>query len=157
MLALPAAAAVTAESSCGIPGFQEAALRQVNEARAAARRCGNTTMPPAPPLAWNDSLFNAALEHSSDMARREYFDHASPEGSRVGSRVTAAGYVWRQVGENIAGGDKSLEGVMGGWMRSPAHCGNIMQPAYTDVAIACVERNYSTWGTYWTMVLGRRR
>jgi uncharacterized protein YkwD len=119
--------------------------------------CGTRRMPPTAPLAWSDALASAAARHSADMARRDYFDHASPEGQRVGARVTAAGYGWRSIGENIAGGDRSVEVVVRGWMDSPGHCANIMNPEFRDIGAACVERPGTTWGTYWTMVLGRRR
>jgi len=144
-------------TSCGIAGLREATLRRVNAARAAARSCGRQRMQPAPPLAWNDALFSAAARHSQDMARRDYFDHASPEGQRVGPRVAAEGYRWRSLGENIGGGDRSVETVIRGWMDSPGHCANIMNAEFTEVGLACVERNGSTWGTYWTLVLARPR
>jgi hypothetical protein len=43
--------------------------------------------------------------------------------------------------------------------RAAAHqCGDAsMQPEFTEVAVACVERPDSHWGAHWTMVLGRRR
>lgn len=144
-------------ASCGIAGLREEVLQRVNASRAAAKSCGNRPMAAAPPMRWNESLFAAAARHSDDMARRDYFAHASPEGKRVGARATAEGYAWRSIGENIAGGDRSVEVVIRGWMDSPGHCRNIMNPDYTDVALACVERRGSTWGTYWTMVLGRPR
>ena len=75
----------------------------------------------------------------------------------AGERATAEGYHWRSVGENIAGGDRSVETVVRDWMDSPGHCANIMNPEFTEIGLACVERSRSTWGTYWTMVLGRRR
>jgi uncharacterized protein YkwD len=114
-------------------------------------------MPPVAQLAWNDALFSAAARHSADMARRDYFEHASPEGHRVGARVTSEGYSWRAVGENIAGGDRTVDGVMRGWTASESHCRNMMSAEFSEVGVACVERSNSTWGTYWTMVLGRRR
>ena len=114
-------------------------------------------MPPVPPLAWNDALFSAAARHSADMARRDYFEHASPEGQRVGARVTAEGYGWRAVGENIAGGDRTVDGVVRGWTASESHCRNMMSPEFSEIGAACVERGNSRWGSYWTMVLGRRR
>ncbi|MBG9389623.1 CAP domain-containing protein [Caenimonas aquaedulcis] len=149
--------ALDASTSCHLPGFRESLMRHLRAARAGSQRCGREAMPPAPPLAWNDALFSAAALHSADMARRNYFDHVSPEGARAGQRVSAAGYPWRGVAENIAGGEKSVDGVMAGWMRSAGHCSNIMEPRFTDVAVACVERPGSRWGTYWTMVLGRNR
>jgi uncharacterized protein YkwD len=31
-----------------------------------------------------------------------------------------------------------------------------MNPKFVEVGVACVGRRGSQWGTYWTMVLGRR-
>jgi len=144
-------------TSCGIPGLRENVLRQVNAARASGKTCGRERMPPAPPLVWNDMLFSAAARHSADMARRNYFDHVSPDGERIGARATAEGYSWRAIGENIAGGDRTVNGTLRGWIASPGHCRNIMNPEYTEIGLACVQRSGTTWGSYWTMVLGRRR
>jgi uncharacterized protein YkwD len=144
-------------TSCGIAGLRESAVRRVNAARASARSCGRQRMPAAPPLGWSEELFSAAARHSRDMARRDYFDHASLDGKRVGVRVAAEGYRWRSVGENIAGGERSVETVMRGWMDSPGHCANIMNAEFTEIGLACAERNGSTWGTYWTLVLARPR
>jgi uncharacterized protein YkwD len=146
-----------AVNSCGIAGIREKVLQRVNAARAGARSCGSQRMAPAPPLAWNDALFSAAARHSRDMARGDYFDHASPDGRRVGARATEEGYRWRTVGENIAGGDRSVELVVSGWMDSPGHCRNIMNAEFSEVGVACAQRRGTTWGTYWTMVLGRPR
>jgi uncharacterized protein YkwD len=151
------AARVEADTACGIHDFERMALQHVNSARAQARQCGNEAMPAAPPLAWSDVLFDAAVDHSRDMASHDYFDHKGTDGTRLMQRATARGYNWRAIGENIAGGDGSIERVMGGWLRSPDHCKNIMNAEYADIAMACVERDGTRWGTYWTMVLGRRR
>jgi uncharacterized protein YkwD len=150
-------AAMEGDANCLIPHFRREVLEHVNAARAHARDCGNTQMAAAPPLAWDDALFDAAVDHSRDMATHNYFDHTDRDGNRVMQRATAYGYVWRAIGENIAGGDGSVDRVMGGWLRSPDHCRNIMNPEYADIAVACVERDGTRWGTYWTMVLGRRR
>jgi uncharacterized protein YkwD len=91
------------------------------------------------------------------MASRNYFAHNSPEGARVNQRAREAGYAWRAVGENIAGGDTTVDAVMAGWLASESHCRNIMDPAFADVAVACVQRPGTAWGTYWTMVLAARR
>jgi uncharacterized protein YkwD len=144
-------------ASCGIDRMREAALQRANAARARGMTCGGQRMAPAPPLASNNALASAAAKHSSDMARRDYFAHSSPEGKRARHRVEAEGYAWRVVGENIAGGDTSVNAVMSGWIASNEHCRNIMDPGFTEMGVACVQRSGTTWGTYWTMVLGRRR
>lgn len=114
-------------------------------------------MKAAPPLAWNRALAEAAEQHSVDMAARRYFDHVSPDGKRVSHRVTAQGYKWRTVGENLAGGDVTVAGVISGWLKSPEHCQNMMSPAFADLGVACVRQAGSQWGNYWTMVLAARR
>lgn len=114
-------------------------------------------MKAVPPLAWNKSLAEAAELHSVDMAMRRYFDHVSPDGKRVSQRVTAQGYHWRVVGENLAGGNESVAGAIAGWLKSPDHCRNMMSPVYAQVGVACVRQPGSQWGTYWTMVLATPR
>ena len=148
---------VASETSCGLPAFRETLLRRINAERAKRQSCGLHVALEATPLVWNEQLLSAAARHSTDMARRDYFEHASPEGQRVGQRVSREGYPWRAVGENIASGDRTVDAVMNGWMRSPSHCSNLMQPAFTEVGVACVIRPGSTPGAYWTMVLGKKR
>lgn len=133
------------------------ALRRINAARAAGQTCGWRRMPPAPPLHWSGALQSVATGHSDDMARRNYFDHRSPEGRTVRDRVTSGThYKFKVLGENLAGGDRELRGAVQGWVESPHHCENLMDPQFTEVAVACVGRKGSQWGTYWTMLLGRR-
>lgn len=143
-------------TSCGIHGLREQVLAELNALRASGAQCGALQMPPAPPLAWNDALFSAAARQSGDMAANDYFDHQDAQGRRAGQRALAEGYRWRAIAENIAGGDGSVALVMRGWLRSPPHCRTMLEPDYADVGVACVERPESRWGTYWTMVLGRR-
>ena len=132
------------------------ALARINAARAAGQRCGWRRMPPVRPLKWNAALQDAAAAHSRDMAVRNYFGHRSPEGRTVSERARLAKYPSGFVGENLAGGDRNVAGAMQGWIESPDHCANLMNASYSEVAVACVGRPRSEWGTYWTMVLGRR-
>jgi uncharacterized protein YkwD len=141
-------------ANCGLRNAE--ALLRINAARAAGRRCGGRPMSAAPPLQWSEELYTAAFGHSSDMARRNYFEHRSPEGKEVSDRVSAARYKWRSVGENLAGGDRSIAEAVQGWLDSPDHCEALMDPRYVDVAVACVAQPATEFGTYWTMVLGRR-
>ena len=110
-----------------------AILGAVNIARASARTCGEHTYPPAPALTWSEPLTAAALAHSTDMAAKKYFSHRAPDGSIVGERATRARYIWRVVGENIAGGQTSADEVVAAWLASPGHCSNIMEPRFTDM------------------------
>lgn len=58
------------------------------------------------------TLTTAARGHSVDMATRDFFSHASPEGFAVDTRVSIAGYQWSYVGENIAWGQPDARSVM---------------------------------------------
>ena len=131
-------------------------LAQINAARAAGGTCGGERLPPSAPVAWNERLFSAANAHSADMAGRNYFAHSTPDGVDLSQRVAAAGYGASAAGENIAAGDGSVRGVMTTWLQSDGHCRNIMRPVFTEVAVACVRGSASSYGTYWTMVLGRQ-
>jgi uncharacterized protein YkwD len=143
--------------NCGIAKLPVDMLAKINAARAAARSCGGRRLGPAPPLQWDTSLSGAASSHSTDMARRNYFEHASPEGRDVSQRASSSGYGWKGIGENIAAGDRSVDEVVQSWLQSPDHCSNIMEPKFSDVAVACAEQQGTQYGTYWTMVLGRKR
>lgn len=144
-----------ARLSCNLPNFQQEILNRVNQARAAGRSCGTTYYGPAPALSWNTNLFNAAGAHSTDMAANNYFSHTSLDGRNAGQRITGAGYGWSAYGENIAAGQTSVQSVVDGWLASPGHCANIMNPGYADIGTACVTSSTSNYPTYWTMDLAR--
>jgi uncharacterized protein YkwD len=127
-------------------------LAAVNAHRRAGASCGSRgNFPAAPELTWNDPLTQAAVGHSDDMVAHNFFSHTGSTGSSAGDRITAAGYVWRTAGENIAAGQTSVAQVVDGWMKSDGHCANIMNAAYRDIGAACVAGNAgTTYGTYWT-------
>lgn len=143
---------------CGQTDFQAEALRLVNARRAAGATCGGRgSFAPAPALVWQSQLAEAAYGHSADMAARDYFSHTGQDGRSPGQRVTAAGYAWSAVGENIAAGYGSTQAVVDGWMASDGHCANLMSSSYTQMALACARDADSQYGRYWTQVLARPR
>jgi|GEM_PF-622432 len=146
---------LTAANTCSLGNFQTDLMTLINQARASARTCGTTVYPAAAPLAWNGKLFDAAAGHSADMATKNYFSHTSQDGRTFDQRITAAGYSWSNIGENIAAGQSSASSVMAAWMSSAGHCSNIMNGSFTQVGVACVVNNSATYKTYWTMDLGR--
>ena len=142
---------------CEVPGMRELILQQVNAARAAGYTCGGQRFSPTAAVSWNGQLYSAAVEHSRDMAENNYFSHADRRGGQAEHRVDAVGYKWGAVGENIAAGDRyTADTVVGGWLASTEHCRNIMDPDFRELAVACIARGGSTYGSYWTMVLGRK-
>ena len=132
-------------------------LRLTNAARAEPRTCGEQSFGKAPALIWQTELAAAALAHSQDMAKRNYFAHRGKGGTQVGDRTTRQGYRWQRVGENIATGQGSTQGVMSAWLSSPHHCANIMQPGFTEMGAAYAINPGSDTTIYWTQVFGEPR
>jgi uncharacterized protein YkwD len=136
----------------------KAILAGVNAARASARTCGNQQFAPAPPVSWNPQLGEAALAHSRDMAARRYFSHRARDGSQPADRAARAGYSWQRVGENIAFGQSSPDEAVAGWLDSPGHCANIMNPSFTEMGAAYgIAAEKRSGIVYWTQVFGRPR
>jgi uncharacterized protein YkwD len=103
------------------------------------------------PLAIDSRLATAARNHSADMAARNYFDHDTPEGVDVATRVTRAGYRWSSVGENIAMGQRDAASVMDSWMHSEGHRANILNCGYKHIGIGVAYRGKTP---YWTQDFG---
>ena len=133
-------------------------LALVNQARAAPRSCGNRAFGAAAPLRWNDALAEASRLHAEDMARHDYFSHDGRDGSAPAQRVTRAGYAYRMTGENLAAGTQmTAEGAIAGWIRSPGHCANLMNPAFVDMGAAFAFDARSQMGMYWAQEFGAPR
>lgn len=137
--------------------FQQDLLTRINQARTTGRMCGSTFYKAAGMMSWNGKLTDAAAGHAGDMAANNYFSHASLDGRTFSQRITATGYLWSAVGENIAAGQKTAEQVMTAWLESPGHCENIMNGNYTEVGVACLSNEASLYKVYWAMELGRPR
>jgi len=96
----------------------------------------------APPLAVDHFLEAAALGHSQEMARLGYFDHNSPTPGRETPdlRIRLAGSAAPKTGENLAmfGGTPEAqlaEKAVTGWMNSPGHRRNLLDPTFTHIGI----------------------
>jgi uncharacterized protein YkwD len=120
----------------------QALLDLVNQAR-----CENGLTP----LVANDQLNNAGLAHDVDMALNNFFSHTGSDGSLPWDRVSAQGYSWQTVGENIAAGYTSVQEVFDGWMNSPGHKANILNPNFKEMGLAHIS-GAGEWGHYWTQV-----
>jgi uncharacterized protein YkwD len=132
-------------------------LQLTNQARAQPRQCGGRSFDATSPVAWNDALAAAALVHSSDMAKSDYFSHADSAGDTVAQRTTRQGYPWQAVSENIAAGLAAPEQVVASWLASPGHCANIMSADVAEMGAAYATDKRSAMGVYWTQVFGHQR
>jgi uncharacterized protein YkwD len=147
------ASAYVAPPRSQAPVLAMQALQLVNEVRARGARCGERSFGPAPPVRLSDALSGVALGHASDMAMHNYFEHEDLTGHSPADRVRAAGYHEKLVGENIAYGPMSTEEVVKGWLDSPGHCENIMDPRFAEMGIAFAAGQASKRGLYWVQVL----
>ncbi len=126
----------------------------INDARAKPHQCGSQSFNATAPLAWNALLASAADGHSRDMANRNYFDHKDRDGYMPGDRAELAGYIARQVGENIAAGQDSARKVVDAWLASPGHCANLMNPQSRELGAGYATDPKSDGGIYWTAMMG---
>jgi uncharacterized protein YkwD len=149
MLASPYSAPPVSQT----PILASRALQLVNEARARGTRCGERSFAPAPPVRLSGTLGSVAFGHAADMATHDYFEHQDLSGHSPADRVRAVGYAEKLVGENIAYGPKSAEEVVQGWLDSPGHCENIMDPRFAEMGIAYASGRSSKRGLYWVQVL----
>jgi len=116
--------------------YDEAAFaREMLQAvmRAQGCHCGDTWMPPAPPLGWDKQLTLAAQVQAEDMATHHFLGYVGSDGSRLGDRISGAGYHWSFVGENALSGGRDVTTAVQRWQRSPGHCRNMMNPGYRDM------------------------
>jgi uncharacterized protein YkwD len=156
----PAATRVTAAGSLSTAALSPAqatrALQLVNDVRARGTHCGDELFGPAPPVTLSGTLAGVALGHASDMADKNYFEHVDPAGQSPADRVRAVGYSEKLVGENIAFGPKSVDEVVQGWLDSPGHCENIMDPRFAEMGLG-LAAGRAKRGLYWVQVLAEPR
>jgi uncharacterized protein YkwD len=135
------------------PVLASRALQLVNEARARGTKCGARVFAPAPAMSLSGTLAGVASGHAIDMAQHNYFEHVDLTGKSPADRVRAVGYKEKLVGENIAYGPGSVEEVVQGWLDSPGHCENIMDPRFAQMGIAYSAGRTSRRGLYWVQLL----
>ncbi|MBV4519228.1 CAP domain-containing protein [Pseudomonas sp. SWRI74] len=129
-------------------------LTELNAARTKPRQCGTQSFNATTPLAWNATLGSAAEAHSRSMANNNFFDHKDRDGRTPGDRAELAGYNFQQIGENIAAGQDTVRKVVDGWLASPGHCANLMNPQFNELGAAYANDPKSDAGIYWTAMFG---
>lgn len=95
-------------------------------------------------LSANGQLGKVATSYSANMVRHEFFDHVSPTGSTLNTRVRGATSYLRSsvrswaLGENLAWGSgvrATPKQIHRSWMNSPAHRHNILDRRFRHVGI----------------------
>ncbi len=152
-----APAPVSPPPASATPAMAARALELVNQARARGAQCGAQSFGPAPPLSLSGTLASVARGHATDMAVHDYFEHRDLSGQSPADRVRAAGYHEKLVGENIAYGPQSVEEAVKGWLASPGHCENIMDPRFVQMGLGLAPGRASRRGLFWVQVLAEPR
>src|SRR5207249_132434 len=88
-------------------------------------------------LQWDDALFKAARQHALLMLNLNRLEHQLPSESNLEGRLAEAGVRFSVIAENIAIGPNP-QTIHAGWMDSPGHRKNILDPRLTSVGIAAV-------------------
>ena len=108
---------------------EEEAFRSVN----AFRQAHNLRW-----LDWNEGAYDKAVAWSNHMADEGRLSHSKlTEGIPAG---------WNRLGENVAYAS-SVAKAMAALEASPPHRANLLNPAFTSIAIGIVERDGRVWVT----------
>ena len=106
------------------------ALLQNTNARRAENGAGVLTI--------NSALSAAAQTKANDMAARNYWAHNTPDGNPPWYFIENAGYSYQKAGENLAYGFDTSADTIAGWMNSPSHRENMLDPGYVDVGFGFI-------------------
>lgn len=145
---VPRSAQLACVASLGLLGFLAAARADDASAPTVAERIVIRTNAAREgsglrPLATDPRLTAAAQNLADFMARTGQFSHQA-DGRTADQRVTAQGYRWTFVGENIAyrsgddGGspDGTAKQFVLQWWNSAGHRANILSPQPTQIGVA---------------------
>lgn len=122
--------------------FAQEILNAVNAERAAA---GLTL------LKLTGTLMDGAATRAGEIV--SYFSHTRPDGTSF-STVVEDTYPSYYVGENIAAGFQTTDGVMNGWMNSEGHRENILHSCYTELGVGLAYDANSEYGYHWVQIFG---
>lgn len=106
------------------------------------------------PLTYDARLGRAAQAHANDMLAMQRMTHTGSDGSNAGQRITRQGYDWITWGENVARGYQNEAAVLNGWVNSPGHQANNINPNFEDFALA---KAGSGSNQFWALVFATER
>jgi hypothetical protein len=96
------------------------------------------------PLAWDPALAAAARKHCERMVAEGPIAHRYSGELDLSERASVAGAHFGLIEENIAVGSNPAE-IHEGWMNSPGHRKNLLNPAVDHVGIAVIEGHGSLY------------
>lgn len=102
------------------------------------------------PLALDDELLGCAKIRAEEISY--HYSHTRPDGSNFDTVMSNSSRYYR--GENIAAGYPTPQHVFDGWMESPGHRENILNPNYTYIGIGYYYKNNdeNKYEHYWVQL-----
>ena len=119
----------------------QAVLTMLNQARK-AEGLGELTMD-------NGNMMKGAKIRAKEITI--HWAHERPDGESWNTIFNEEGIKYNARGENLADGYTTAQEVFDGWMASPGHKANIMEPRFTHISIACLEYEGHF---YWVQLFG---
>lgn len=99
------------------------------------------------PLRDNSALDKAAQLKAADMGLKNYWSHVTPEGKKPWDFINTAEYSYKKAAENLAYGFDNNKTTVTGWMNSPGHRANLLDPDLKEVGFGIVNvPNYQNEG-----------
>ena len=99
-------------------------------------------------IQWDPKAAEVARRYAERMADQKFFAHVDPDGNTAVQRAERDGLRrWSRIGENLFACDwnrgfTSL--AVKGWMRSPSHRQNILDPNWTSGGVGMAEAQDGT-------------
>jgi len=104
----------------------------------------------SPPLRINATLTKAAQMRANVILKHQNFSHQDPyEHIQLDTVLPMVNYPFRYASENIGMGDDSARAFVGGFMSSPPHKENLLNPELQETGVAIVTGAYKQ---YWVNI-----
>lgn len=123
-------------NSCSVTTVSKKVLKLANESRSKKQKCGGKRYRAARKLTHSCDLQRMAEEQAKHLSEVGKLSHTSAQGESLSERAERFSVPWLLIGENVASGYLNPQEAHDGWMRSGAHCKNIMNPDFDRIGAA---------------------
>ncbi|KAJ2218993.1 hypothetical protein FB645_000654 [Coemansia sp. IMI 203386] len=79
------------------------------------------------PVVYHGQLLQLARRHAQFQSEYRVVTHAD-NGGRIGDRLSALGFSWNVILENVGAGANEDSEIIDAWAKSPGHLANILNP-----------------------------
>ena len=105
-------------------------------------------------LSYSPTLARVAYAQARLVVAHDELSHDFGPTGTLRDRATAAGY-HGPIGENLAGGQRSIDQALDGWLASPGHRFTLLSEMWTSVGMVVVPgKPGSRYGIFWAADFG---